>query len=199
MRRATLRTTRLSSTTRHVRAMVRASGGFVQCEQLADVEHHEEPMVEAVDATAEFSPRLRQSWRIAFERTRLEAHDLGNLIDQQRVQLAALFCDNGHTRLFGRRFRQFEAAAQIDCRHDAAAQIEAAGYFRMRKWNTRYLVLAKKIADAKDRHAAELIRDAQRDEDAFFIVCRRLGAFHLIGRHMLSPVAPVGWRRMVIP
>src|ERR1700722_3524359 len=126
MRRATLRTTRLSSTTRHSRAIVPASGGFVQCKQLADVEHHEEPIVEAIDATAEFGPRWRQGWRIAFERARLEAHDLGYLIDEQRVQFAALFRDNGHARLIGRRFWQLEATAQIDCCDDAAPQIEAA-------------------------------------------------------------------------
>src|SRR5215467_14310423 len=105
-------------------------------------------MVEAIDATAEFSPRLRQSRRIAFERTRLEAHHLGYLIDQQRVQLASLFRNNGHAGCIGRRLWQLEAAAQINGGHDTAAQIQAAGYLRRCKWDPRYLVFAKDVTDA---------------------------------------------------
>src|SRR5262249_32877321 len=142
--------------------------------------------IEPIDAAAELRPRGRQRRWIALERARLEAHDLRNLVDQQRIKFTALFGDNRHTRLICGGGRQAQTLAEVNGGHDATAQIEATGNFGGGQWDASYFVLTQNVPHSQNRDTAKLIGDRQYDECPFFLIVRCGGAFQDVGCHAWS-------------
>src|SRR5438552_13555421 len=131
MRRAILRTTPESSTTRQVFIVVtpfvatarKASGserGGNACECPLDVEDEKQLAGHAVDAGEYPDPASIDIDRARFEFRRIKAQDLADFVDDEAEGLAFELDSGGHVDPpFGR--RQAEKAVHVDHRHDAAA------------------------------------------------------------------------------
>src|SRR6266851_3820008 len=161
IRRATLRTTRESSTMRQdfmtslsaIQVIGHGGSGRFRAgrdiKQARDVEHHQQRAFEPVDAGRDFTPARIEGRRIALEIRRREAEDLADGIDHQAVELPAMIDDHAHARLAGDLFRralgQAETGADVDRGDDPAAQVERAGNLARRpacrgadrRWNYR--------------------------------------------------------------
>ena len=78
-----------------------------------------------------------------------------------------------HRRLLRTLRRQAEAAAHIDHRHDAAAQIHHTYDVGLRQWSARYPIHHKNILHTVDRKAEHLFADRCGDVFAFVDVAYR--------------------------
>src|SRR5438477_5096054 len=148
MRRATLRMTLESSTTRHV--LISASNSSSRREHFRshflaaviplgrlyvvrhfedaiDIEDDHELAVEAVDAAGELGHAGIEVDGVFLAAVIAEFEHLADLVDQEAVGFAAQVDADRHRRLAVVVFGQSQAGAHVDHGDDAAAQVEHAG------------------------------------------------------------------------
>ncbi len=128
MRRATWRTTRLSSTTRQVRRVVTPPPAASTPAGQGDVQHHQQPRPRG-RCRGCARPRAAAASAGSAPAGGLQAHDLGTWSTSSAYSSlpCSVTTDIGAAQAAR---RQPQAAAQVDGRDDAAAQVQVAGDFR---------------------------------------------------------------------
>src|SRR5579863_1900165 len=136
MRRATLRTTRESSTIRQD-FMIRYSvapghatgdllGGFRpnrEVQHTSDVKYDQQRLFQAINAAGDFTPNWIQRRRVALRRLAVEAEHLAHGIDHDAIELAAVIDDDAHALLTIGQRRHAQPRPQIDRRDDTTPEI----------------------------------------------------------------------------
>src|SRR5574338_447272 len=190
MRLATRRMTRESSTTRHdfmerseLSAPASAAapyrslrrGRSLERQQIGDIEAQQQIAVEPVDALAKALPRRIQRRRVALERVGIDLQHLADRIDDQAVELAAVFDDDVHAGLVVRAVGQPEPTAHIDRGDDAAAQVECPRDLARGERNAGDLLRLQRVLDQQDRNAEQLAVDRHGDEFGLARLAARVG------------------------